>query len=114
MPAEDACGSVVAIQDCNSLATCRVSFTAILTASDFTRYCDWYEPEELFPFEGEPEPCVEELPGCCAGAFIEPEPELEAVPDPAQPANSRARVTKPANRIARRTRLLLMNVLTFI
>src|SRR5258708_18286669 len=70
MPAEDERESVVLIQDCKLLATCRVSFTCMLTWSDFIRYWGPYEAEELLPcLEDELEPCEGVLPDCCAGAL---------------------------------------------
>src|SRR5258708_12618588 len=90
MPAEDERESVVLIQDCKLLATCRVSFTCMLTWSDFIRYWGPYEAEELLPLlEDELEPCEDELPDCCAGAWpdvgtLELEPEVNSPPP--QPA----------------------------
>src|SRR5579859_462903 len=93
MPAEDERGSVVAIQDWSSLATCRVSFTSILTWRDLIRYCGPKEVEDLLVWpEDELELCEDELSGACTGALAGAD-EPAVVPAP-QAASKRASITR--------------------
>src|SRR5258708_22988916 len=105
MPGEDERESVVLIQDCNLLASCRVSFTCMLTWSDFIRYWGPYEAEELLPL------LEDELPDCCAGALAgAATPELEPldVAELPQAASRSARMKRIPRLPWRTTRLRLL------